>query len=279
MPLILSSLCLFAAVWMITDSLGAVWDQITDRYLSDIKLGLRRLDMDDKQLHLWMRWWGISLVGSLVLFVVILQMAPLAVFVVFLIFVAPRYIMDWLLTRRRVLIRDQLVRVTVGIANGCRSGMALPQAIEKLAFDAKPPISKELQRIVRDYRAGRPLQEAIRDVQLRLDVEAFTTFASAVIVTLQKGGNISASLDRISQGLQETQRLERKLEADAAAGKRMAFILSMFPIGFLGMFYLLDPVSMNVLFGTLLGQLVILTVLVIVYVSWLWCLRILNLNF
>ncbi len=275
----LSSLCVFAAVVLVAESLGAVWDQITDRYLADIRPKMKRLDIDDDQLHQWMRWWGIALFGTFVVFGFVFRMPPVAVFAVFIVFIAPRYALDWMLNHRRVTLRDQLVRATIGVSNGCRAGLGLPQAIEKVAFDTRLPLSTELKRITRDYRAGRPLQDAIREVQERLDVEAFTTFASAVTVTLQKGGNISASLERISHGLQETQRLERKLEADSAAGKRMALILSLFPIFFLGMFYLLDPVSMGILFGTLLGQFVILAVLVIVYVSWLWCLRILDLNF
>lgn len=276
---LLSSLCVFGAVVLAADSLGAVWDLTTDRYLADIRPKMSRLDVSSVELHQWMRWWGIALFGSFVLFGFIFRMPPVAVFVMFIVFIAPRNILDWMLERRRITIRDQLVRATMGVANGCRAGLGLPQAIEKVAFDTKQPLATELKRITRDYRAGRPLQEAIREVQERLDVEAFTTFASAVIVTLQKGGNISSSLERISHGLQETQRLERKLEADSAAGKRMALILSLFPIIFLGLFYMLDPVSMGILFGTLLGQFVILAVLVIVYVSWVWCLRILDLDF
>ena len=259
-------------------SLGPTWDSVTDRYLDDIKPKLKRLDVDDSSLHGWMRWWGLALIGSLVVLGVMMQMPPIALFVGFIIFVAPRYILDYLLERRRSVLRDQLVRASVGVSNGCRAGLGLPQAIEKVAFDTPSPLSVELKRISRDYRAGRPLQDAIREVQKRLDVEAFTTFASAIIVTLQKGGNVSSSLERISHGLEEIQRLERKVEADTAAGKRMAVILSLFPIGFLGMFYILDPVSTAVLFETFIGQLVVFVVLVIVYVSWRWCLNILDLD-
>ena len=278
MYVLLSCVCVFGAFFLASQSVGPLWDQFADRYLSDIKPKLTLLNIPDDQLHQWMRWWGFALVGSLLLFGVILTMPPIALFAVFIVFVAPRYVLDFMLDQRRITIRDQLVRATVGVANGCRAGLGLPQAIEKVAADTRSPLADELKRITRDYRAGRPLSEAIRDVQHRLDVEAFTTFASAVTVTLEKGGRIPDSLDRISRGLQEMQRLERKLEADSAAGKRLALILSLFPIAFIGMFYLLDPAAMSLLFGTLLGQLVIFAVLAIVYVSWLWCMNILDLD-
>ncbi|QDV66467.1 Bacterial type II secretion system protein F domain protein [Rosistilla carotiformis] len=279
MSLLLGSMCVFAAVFLVCQSLGPVWDRITDRYLADIKPKLARLSVSDEQLHTWMRWWGITFVATIVLFTFILGMPPIALFAAFIVFIAPRYMIDLWIQRHRIVLRDQLVRATVGVANGCRAGLGLPQAIEKVAFDTQAPLANELKRITRDYRAGRPLQDAIREVKERLDLDAFTTFASAMTVTLEKGGNVAMALDRISQGLQESQRLERKLEADTAAGRKMALILSLFPIGFLGLFYMLDPISMAVLFGTLMGQLVLLVVLVIVYVSWEWCLRILDIDF
>ncbi|TWU03703.1 Bacterial type II secretion system protein F domain protein [Neorhodopirellula pilleata] len=278
MLLFLACLSIAAATFLTIFSLGPTWDLVTGRYLADIKPKLRRLNIDDSALDRYMRWWGVTLVGSFVVLGIIMQMIPIALFVGFVIFVSPRYFLDYMLDRRRSMLRDQLVRASVGVANGCRAGLGLPQAIEKVAFDTPEPLSLELKRISRDYRAGRPLQDAIREVQKRLDIESFTTFSSAIIVTLQKGGNISTSLERISRGLEEIQRLERKVEADTAAGKRMAVILSLFPIGFLGMFYVLDPVSTGVLFETFVGQLVVFTVLAIVYVAWKWCLSILDLD-
>ncbi|MEZ6090412.1 MAG: type II secretion system F family protein [Pirellulaceae bacterium] len=275
---LLSSVCVFGAVFLASQSLGGVWDELSDRYLADLRPKMKRVDVGDDKLHEWMRWWGLSILATFILFVFILEMPPIATFAVFIVFIAPRYILDWMLERRRITLRDQLVRATIGVANACRAGLSLPQAIEKISKETRPPLAVELKRITRDYKAGRPLQDAIREVQGRLDIEAFTTFASAVIVTLQKGGNIAISLERISEGLQEMQRLERKLEADSAAGKKLALVLSLFPIGFLGLFYFLDPVAMGILFGSLIGQFVILFVLVIVYVSWVWCLKILDID-
>ena len=75
------------------------------------------------------------------------------------------------------------------------------------------------------------------------------------------------------------QRLERKLEADTASGRKLALMLSLFPLFFLGLFTLMDPVSMNLLYTTLLGNLVLCVVGFIVFIAFRWCLAILDLDF
>ena len=75
------------------------------------------------------------------------------------------------------------------------------------------------------------------------------------------------------------QRLERKLEADSASGRKLAPLLALFPLFFLGLFTLMDPVSMNLLYTTLIGNLVLLLVGFIVFVAFKWCMFILNKDF
>jgi tight adherence protein B len=111
-----------------------------------------------------------------------------------------------------------------------------------------------------------------------LDLESFTVFASSVIVSLEQGGNIAAALEDISKGLQEMQRLEMKLESDTASGRLLAIILSSFPVCFLILFSILDPASMNLLYGTLIGNLVLVLVGAIVFISFKWCMAILDVD-
>ena len=276
---ILASLMVFATVMMTSLWLGPAWDVIAQRHIRDILPRLNALGMDDQAVSVWMRWWGIAMFGAFLLFGVIFQMIPVGLGLAFVIFVSPRFILDWLIDIRRTKLRDQLVRASMGVANSCRAGLALAQAFEKVAEETPYPLSNELVLIVRYYKGGSRIQEALRAVQKRLNLESFTVFASSVIVSLEQGGNIAKALEDISKGLQEMQRLERKLESDTASGRMLAIILSSFPIFFLGIFSLLDPASMNLLYSTLIGNLVLVLVGGIVFVSFKWCMAILEVDF
>ena len=263
-----------AAIW-----LGPAWDAFSQRHIADISPRLKALGLDEQQVGAWLRWWGISMFALFFLLGIVLRMVPVAVGAVLLAFVAPRYLLDRMIARRQVKLRDQLVRASTGVANACRAGMGLPEGIKKVAFESPYPLAGELKRIVRDYEGGRPIQKALREVQHRLNLEAFTIFASSIIVALEKGGNVTFALERISEGLQEMQRLDRKLEADSASGRKLATVLSIFPVGFLLLFTLLDPSTTSLLYTTFWGNLVLLAIGLLIFIAAKWCMAILDLDF
>ncbi len=277
--LLFTSALAFCAVYLAAQWLGPAWDAFAQRHIEDIAPRLKALGLDEENVSTWMRWWGVGMFGSFLIFSVILQMIPIGIGFAFLVFVSPRFILDRMIEQRQQKLRDQLVRATVGIANGCRAGLSLASSIEKVASETPKPLVDELTRVVRYHKGGTRIQDALREVQGRLNLESFTVFASSAIVSLEQGGNVSFALEKISEGLQEMQRLERKLEADTASGRKLAMMLSLFPLFFLGLFTLMDPVSMNLLYTTLLGNLVLCLVGFIVFIAFRWCMAILDLDF
>ncbi len=269
----------FSSAFLAAKWIGPAWDEFSSNHISDITPRMMALDMDEDQIQAAMRWWGIALFGTFLVFTVVLRMPPVGVGLTVLVFIAPRYILDALIKQRQIRLRDQLVRASAGLANTTRAGMALAQGMEKVAADTPYPMGLELKRIVRDYKAGRPLTQSLRETQERLNLESFTVFASAVIVALERGGKITFALERISEGLLEMQRLDRKLEADSAAGRKMAAVLAMFPAFFLAAFTVLDPGSTNLLYTTLLGQFILLIIGAIVFAAIKWCMWILDKDF
>ena len=269
----------FAAAFLAAKWVGPAWDQFSERHLNDILPRMRALEIDDAETRKYMRWWGVSLFAVFLFVAVVLQMWPVGLGLTMLIFVAPRYVLDSLIKERQVRLRDQLVRASAGLANTTRAGMALAQGLEKVAADTPSPMGLEFKRIVRDYKAGRPLDQSLRETQERLNLESFTVFASAVNVALERGGKITFALEQISQGLQEMQRLDRKLEADSAAGRKMATVLALFPIFFLAFFTVADYHNTILLYTTLIGQLILFAIGFIVYWAIRWCMWILDKDF
>lgn len=274
-----SSACFGLAVAMVAAWVGPAWDAYARGYVADLRPRMVALGLDDQGVAKALRWWGAALAGTLLVFGVLAAMPPVALGMAYVVFVAPRYWLDYLIDRRRVLLRDQMVRASAALANAARAGLSLQQGLENVAAETPAPLRGELTRVVSDYHSGRPLGDSLREAERRLNIEAFTTFAAAILACLERGGRVTFALDRISTGLQEMQRLERKMEADTAAGRQLATILGLFPIFFLLMFIVLDPTSTSLLFQTLIGQMVLLAVGAVVYVSVKWCMSILKVDF
>ena len=275
LPILFSSVLVFAAVFLAVRSGGSVWDEVTRRYVADVTPMLDALSIDRSQLSGYLRLWGVALVAAFVLVAFVLGMPPVALAAVYMVYVAPRIILDFMIRRRRALLRDQLVAATVALANTSRAGLSLAQGLETVGQETPEPLASEIRRIVREYKHGRPLVEALRAAKERLKIDSFTLFSAAVLVSLERGGRITDALERISHSLQEIQRIERKLEVETASGKKVVYILTAFPLFFLVLSYVMNPAGTSAVFQSLLGQVILLVVIALAYFSFRWSQRIL----
>lgn len=270
-----SSLLTFCAVLLACASMGGAWDLVTRRHTRDLVPLLEALSLDRSHLAGYLRWWGLALVATFVVVAFVFAMPPISLVAVAMVYAAPRFILQVMIDRRRKVLRDQMVGASVALANACRAGLSLAQGMESVSRELADPLAKEFRRIVRDYEHGRPLAEAIQDVKHRLDVESFTLFAAATLVCLERGGRITDTLERISHSLQENQRVEGKLEAETASGRKLVWILAVFPFFFLLLFAVLHPEGTAALLHTLIGQCVMLVILGLMWLSVWWSRKIL----
>lgn len=273
--IIASSTLVFAAVFLACRSAGSVWDDVTARYVADVTPMLDSLSLDRSRLPRWLRIWGLSLVAAFVVVAFVLRMPPVALAAVYLVYVSPRIALEFMIRRRRAILRDQMVTATVALANTSRAGLSLAQGLETIGEETPEPLAAELRRIVHEYRHGRPLSEAIRSTKERLKIESFTLFSAAILVCLERGGRITNALERISHSLQELQRIERKLEVDTASGTKVVYILTAFPVLFLGLSWVTNPSGTDMLLHSILGQVILLLVIGLTYFSFRWSQKIL----
>jgi tight adherence protein B len=254
------------------------WDELSTRYVKDLTPRLSALDVDQHVVLNLMRWWGISLCAVLFFIGVVWGKFIIAAGIFLILISIPRFVLDQMIEKRRIKIRDQLVAAAVGLANTTRAGLTLAQGFANISTDIPEPLGVEFRRVVRNYESGQPLKQAIRDIKQRLDIESFNIFSSSILVALEQGGNISQALDKISTGLAELQRLERNIESSTAGGKRLTAILALFPLAFLVGFYLMDPASVGLLFSTLIGQFILLAIGFLVFIAIRWCFFILDID-
>ena len=86
-------------------------------------------------------------------------------------------------------------------------------------------------------------------------------------------------LEEIRKSLLESQRLERKLNADTATGRLTIDTLACAPIAFVLLTYLLNPVGTELLFSTVSGNLVLLFATALTYVGYRWGQKVVDIDF
>lgn len=240
------------------------------RFTADIRTRMEELGLPTSSLDVLMRWAWTAIIGTFFFVWIVLRMPPMAVVLAFVMFSLIRPGINVWAKRRQTLLRDQLVGMARALGNQVRAGVALPIGFAAAARQSPEPLAKELCKSVAEYQRGAPLTQVLVDLKGRLRFESMTLFATALAVCHERGGNLSFALDQICYSLEEQQRVERKLDSDTASGQMLVSLMGIFPIAFIGMFYMLDPEGTTLMFSTFMGQMVLCAVAAIVYAATRW---------
>ncbi len=264
-----------AAVFLTLTSWREVWDKLASRYVADQMPTIRSLNIDESRIPFLLRiWGGLILASCAVVFIA----PPLAIAAVYFVYVGPRLYLAWMISRRRVLLRDQLVGATESLANTTRAGLSLSQGLEAVSVETPQPLANELRTIISDFNHGLPLPAAIENTKNRLKHDSFTLMSAVLLTSIERGGRITDALERISHSLQENQRLERKMESETASGKKVLVILAVFPAFFIILFLFVYPEGTLEFLFSFIGQIILLIVIGLVYFSVSWGQRILTIE-
>jgi len=120
---------------------------------------------------------------------------------------------------------------TMTVQAGMNLSGAITQAVEK---GPKGILNWELQRVIRDMKAGMSRLEALRAMAERLDVKELTTFVSAVAQSEKTGSSIGDTL-RIQADQRRVERFQRaeKLAMEAPVKLIFPLVAFIFPMTFL----------------------------------------------
>jgi tight adherence protein B len=186
----------------------------------------------------------------------------------------PTMIVRHLETKRKQRLERQLVDGVMALASGVRAGLNLIQAMELLVTNAIGPIKQEFAQLLREYQMGLELNQAMRNASNRIGLSNYRLLFTAIEMHRLRGGDTGESLDRIAESIREIQRLEGKLDALTAQGRTQARMMAAMPLLIMGIFYMIDPEGVGMLFTEPMGRLVLLIAAALILCGFLWIRRI-----
>lgn len=153
--------------------------------------------------------------------------------------------------------------------NAMRSGLTLQQAIEVLTREMNAPISEEFDRVLKEVRLGRTVEEALVSLNERMGHPELDLVVSAVVTLRKTGGNLGDTFEVISKTIQERTRVEGKIRALTAQGMTQAYVLVAMPFVLGTLMFLIDPNYMSPMFSTILGWLLLGFIILLVSMGWI----------
>jgi tight adherence protein B len=145
----------------------------------------------------------------------------------------------------------QLVTSTV------RSGLPVNEAFRTIAREMPQPTAGQFAIVCSELSLGRPPEEAIEAVYRRTQVPEYAMFAVTLAVQLKSGGSLAETLQILGETV--SQRVALAARAKALAGEVIfsSRALSCAPLIVGGLLYMINPMSIDLLFHDPTGNMLL----------------------
>ena len=219
---------------------------------------------------------GVALVGVLAV-----ALAPsLAVGLSFaaLVAVAPVVAVRQLRKRRLKAFEAQLPDTLNLLAGSLRAGYSFLQGLEAVVRETSDPMARELRRVLAEARLGRPLEEALGDVAVRMESKDFDWSVLAIRIQREVGGNLAELLQTVAETMVARSRLRGEVRALTAEGRISGVIMGLLPVG-LGLFmFTASPDYIDDLFSSAVGWSMVVGSAVMAAAGFAWIQKIIKIE-
>lgn len=163
----------------------------------------------------------------------------------------PDFILGWMASRRRALIRKRLPDAIDLLCVSVEAGVGFDGALQKVAEKLPGPLSEELQVYLREVNLGATRAEALQHLANRVGLPELRAFAAAIIQAEQLGTGLARALRVQSEEMRRRQR-QRAEELAMQAPVKLVFplVFCIFPSLLV---IILGPAALHIL-GALLRQ-------------------------
>lgn len=143
------------------------------------------------------------------------------------------------------------------IIRGVRNGMAVNACFKLVSKEGGPNVRNEFKKIFNDLDLGLPITLAMDRFAERMDLPEVKFFTIVVSLQSRSGGNLSQTLENLSNLLKERKTLKGKIKALSSEAKTSAWIVGAMPVLVLMAVQFLSPEYTAPLYTTSVGHMVL----------------------
>jgi tight adherence protein B len=169
----------------------------------------------------------------------------------------PNWLLAFLSRRRMTKFIDAFPAALDIIIRGVKAGLPVADCFRVIASEAQEPVRSEFRRIVEGQTLGLSVGEATDRFAERVPVAEASFFAIVINIQQKAGGNLSETLQNLSNVLRDRKKMKAKVQAVSSEAKSSAGIIGSLPFLVGGAVYFMTPAYMSVLFTTTTGNLIL----------------------
>lgn len=154
-------------------------------------------------------------------------------------------------------IDSQLVQLCELMASMMASGFGYIQALSTASERLLPPLSEEVRNMLEAISLGADIDEALADMNVRLDNEDFDIIATAITIQRSTGGRLGDILQGVADTIRDRQSLALEVRALTSQQRFGAVVVSLLPFILTGGLTFLMPEPFLRLFTDPSGRLLL----------------------
>jgi tight adherence protein B len=156
------------------------------------------------------------------------------------------------------------------LSRSIRAGHAFSAGMKMVAEELGEPVGPEFRKAFDEQNFGLPLKESLDNLSIRIPILDVRFFATAVLIQRETGGNLSEILDNLANVVRERFKIRRQIRTHTAHGRFTGYVLMALP-AFLGLaLSFINPEHMNRLFEEPIGQMMIVTSIIMQAIGYVW---------
>jgi len=145
----------------------------------------------------------------------------------------PTLVLKNLRVQRKAKFQAQLVDGLMIMSSSLKGGLSFLQAVEVLVEEMPAPLSQEFGLILRENKMGITLEESLKRLNTRLDLEEVKLLTNAILVSRETGGDLTKVLSRLSTTIRDNRKLNDTIRTLTLQGRLQGIIMSILPFGFI----------------------------------------------
>jgi tight adherence protein B len=131
--------------------------------------------------------------------------------------------------QRTKAFENQLPDLLITLAAALKAGHSFRQGLQTVVDEGRPPASKELKRVLTEAQLGRPIDESLNEMAVRLGSKNFEFVITAVTIQRQIGGSLAGLIDMVADTVRQRQQFIRKVRGLTAMGRAGSYVLMGLP--------------------------------------------------
>ncbi len=190
----------------------------------------------------------------------------------------PKWLLALLRIRRRHRFNNQLVDALVSMSNSLKAGFSIMQTVESEVQKHMNPLSQEFGILLHETRIGLKFEDALNNMEERVQSEDLTLVVRAIEIARQTGGNLTEVFETIAATIRERMRIEGRIRTLTAQGRLQGIIIGIMPLLLCGALLLIDPGMMIPFLKSKVGIIIIAAVLVLESIGAVFIRKIIRIN-